>query len=106
MKRADIRFFNTRADGNPFDEAMIEAVWRKGTPESDQEVFRRDECDAIMYRHSYGKREHWGWEIDHIKPVSLGGTDELSNLRPLQWENNRAKGDSYPDTTWICKVKS
>jgi len=106
MKRVNTRFFNTTVDGKPFDEATIEAVWQKATPESDQEVFRRDDCDAIMYRPSYGKREHWGWEIDHIKPVSLGGTDELSNLRPLHWENNRAKGDSYPDNTWFSKVKS
>ncbi len=41
-----------------------------------------------------------GWEIDHIKPVSESGTDDLSNLQPLQWENNRLKGDNWP--TWKC----
>jgi len=39
-------------------------------------------------------------EIDHIKPVSLGGTDDLRNLQPLHWRNNRYKGDNYPD--WDC----
>ena len=37
-----------------------------------------------------------GWEVDHIKPVARGGTDSMENLQPLQWENNRKKGDNYP----------
>ena len=96
--------FNTRSEGKSFDEAMNEAVWQKGTPEPQYPGFRKDHCGASMQRGLYGKQERWGWEIDHIKPVSKGRTDDLSNLRPLQWENNRAKGDSYPDSGWTCKV--
>lgn len=98
--------FNTKSDGKGFDEATIEAVWQKGTPETGYANFRRDKCGASMQRQRYGQQQQWGWEIDHIKPVSNGGADDLSNLRPLQWENNRAKGDSYPDSAWTCKVTS
>jgi HNH endonuclease len=45
--------------------------------------------------------ESLGWEIDHVAPVVLGGTDDPSNLRPLQWQNNRSKADNYPN--WECK---
>ena len=65
---------------------------------------RKDTCGARMRRGYYGKTsENEGWEIDHIKPRAEGGGDELDNLQPLQWENNRHKSDDYPD--WSCKNK-
>ena len=98
------RKFSTRINEAVFDEGTIEAVWKKGAPESGLTIYRKDYCGASMQRDKYGKLEQYGWEIDHKKPVSKGGTDDLDNLQPLQWENNRHKGDDYPN--WTCKVKS
>lgn len=96
--------YNAKRDGSAFDESTIEAVWKMGKIEPNHSSFRKDRCGASMQRIKYGKTEQWGWEIDHKKPVALGGTDDESNLQPLQWENNRHKGDNYPN--WSCKVKS
>lgn len=92
---------NTTTSGGSFTDATIEAVWQKGTPEPGLETYRKDKCGASMQRSKHGKTGDYGWEIDHIKPVAKGGADELSNLQPLFWENNRHKGDNYPD--WDCK---
>lgn len=63
---------------------------------------RKDSCGAWIEFDQYGKtiENGTGWEIDHINPASNGGSDSLSNLQPLQWENNRHKADNYPN--WKC----
>ena len=52
-----MRSFNTKSDGKSFDESLIEAVWRKGTPEPDFTNFRKDLCVASIQRQKYGTQE-------------------------------------------------
>lgn len=76
-----------------FSDEIIETVWRKGkTVEGkDPSLFRKDDCNAWMRRKEHGNRNSiFGWEVDHINP---NGSDNLDNLRPLQWENNVNKQD-------------
>jgi HNH endonuclease len=84
-----------------FDQATINAVWRKGRviDNFNPAEWRWDMCGSVMRYQDYGTEGKYGWEIDHIYPVARGGSDDLSNLQPLYWENNRRKGDTYP---WSC----
>ena len=85
---------NTDASGKPFDEATVEAVWSKAPASSDHPPLRVDAHGALIWREGYGNtNSKFGWEIGHKKVIPNGGRDELENLQPLQWQNNRRNGD-------------
>ncbi len=89
---------NTTVTGCAFDEEIIDAIWNKAQTIKDRNPieYRSDIIGNTIYRHSYGKHTIMGWEIDHIKPVSKGGTDDLENLQALNTSANIKKGNMYP----------
>jgi len=86
-----------------FGPRTILAVWNKATiiPEYNPSEFRKDRCGKWIRFADYGNvNSEFGWEIDHEKPVAKGGADDLNNLQPLHWRNNRDKSDNWPN--WTC----
>ena len=76
-------------------ELLKLAVWGKGTPipEYSPTIWRRDAYGAAMKYSDYGNREsEYGWEMDHIIALALGGSDAPDNLRPLHWRANASLG--------------
>lgn len=95
----------TTKAGATFGSGTVLSVWQKATtvPGYDPTKWRKDRCGAwIEYVRHGDTSSEYGWEIDHEMPVARGGGDELANLQPLQWENNRHKSDSWPQ--WACHV--
>lgn len=77
-----------------FSEEIINLVWGKGkvVVGYDSLKWRQDDYGMWIGRDVYGNRDSkYGWEIDHIIPVSSNGSDSLHNLRPLHWESNLAR---------------
>ena len=92
-------------NGRPFSKSMVDKVFAKassisGTGES---AVGRDKCGASIRRGSHGLRSEMGWQIDHIKPVSKDGSDDITNLQPLHWENNQSKKDG--PNSGFCKKR-
>lgn len=89
-----------------FTEAQIDQVWakaQKSGTDNEKNGYRQDQCGAWIKRSDYGNRNSkYGWEADHITPASKGGSDAMSNLRPLHWKNNTAKSDGR----LVCAIKS
>lgn len=88
-------------------EEIIEQIWQmaKVVEGMDAHMVRKDPCGAWIVRDKYGMSDNaYGWEIDHIYPISLGGDDNILNLRAMNCANNRSKGDSYP--SYIVAVTS
>ena len=88
------------------DSAIIQKVWEKAaiTDGKNPDLLRKDYAGAWIKRDDYNKLSTYGWQIDHILPLSQGGTDDIDNLVPLHWRNNKSKGDDYP--RWHTEVTS
>lgn len=80
-----------------YDKIGIELhVWLKGIPVPgyNPAEWRQDAYGNWMKYSDYGNtRSQYGWQIDHILPTAKGGSDQLENLRPLNWLANQRKGD-------------
>ena len=75
---------------------MKDKVWEKAKKVrgEDPAKVRRDPYGNKVRYKDFGESKPTGWEIDHIKPESRGGSDALRNLQVLQVKKNRELGDS------------
>lgn len=81
------------------DKLIIDAVWEKALVVEgyNPSILRKDCVGAWIMKQEYGNTDSlYGWEIDHIYPIARGGGDDMINLRPMQWQNNIAKGKDFP----------
>ena len=75
---------------------LIDKVWSKAKKIRGEEPskVRQDPYGNRIRKVRFGKDSPEGWEIDHIKPKSKGGSDHPRNLQAMQTDKNRELGDS------------
>jgi hypothetical protein len=100
MKENRILSVSRSRSGNIFggihNKTLTKNVWEKGREihGKNPDVWRKDLCGNLIKRSQHGNRNSiHGWERDHIQPKAKGGPNNLSNLQPLQWEQNVRKRD-------------
>lgn len=88
-----------------FSKQTLDALWNKAriVEGLDSSLFRKDACGALIMYNKYGLENPYGWVVDHIFPISLGGDDQIENLRALHYLNNQSKADDYPTYTSVVK---
>jgi len=95
-------------------------VWKKYHEDNPNKIFASsdtgevitvyDDCGALIDEAKYDTKGDYGWEVDHIIPEVMfekgeypGDPHHPSNLRPLHWENNKAKGKLLDGNWKIAK---
>jgi hypothetical protein len=79
-------------------------IWNKHptVKGKDPELYRKDAYGNTLYYDSYGKNSEMGWQIDHIKPISLFNLSKkeqqleafyYKNTQPLYTIENQKKGN-------------
>lgn len=55
-----------------------------------------DFANRRIRKSEYNTDSPYAWNIDHICPISEGGTDSIKNLIPVHKETNKEKSYNFP----------
>ena len=83
--------YNARKIKNGGSHTKNEWLYKLATFDACPRCFRK--WDNIPSRPD--KRYKYRWIKDHIKPLFLGGTDDIDNIQPLCYQCNFQKNTSY-----------
>lgn len=78
------------------DSNCAEKVWNSAIQVAgmDKNKYRKDVYGNIIYKSSFGKNTTMGWNVDHIKPSTRGGSDDISNLQAISVSRQELLGDT------------
>ena len=73
---------------------QIETAWEnaKTVAGKNPDKYRQDSYGNLMFRYSYGKTSHMGWEVVHVIPPTRGDYAATMYLQALSTSMNRNTG--------------
>lgn len=88
-------------------DEQINRAWERGLVVAtyEPEAYRSDYAGALMFKGSFVANPNseennnvrsYSWTIVHQRPLAVGGSEEASNLWPLNYMNALAKSQDYP----------
>lgn len=88
---------------NTFSDETIQEVWDRlpALEGINPNLWKQDFAGAWIRRDFYGLTNDYGWEIDHLRPLSRGGGNNIENLNAIHWQNNRSKAANFPEFTTV-----
>jgi len=92
-----------------FSKQVIDLVWEKATKISgyDPDIYRKDKYGSWITKNMYSETNenfYFGWGIDYLIPKSLGGTNDILNLEPKNWENINEDIEEYINNKHIVNA--
>ena len=81
------------AERRNFSKKEKEYAWDKASSVSGKnpQLYKKDKCNNLLHKSSYGKDTPMGWNVDHSNPLANGGTYHKNNLQALQTSQNKSK---------------
>lgn len=81
-------------------EDLKRACWGRTSPVSGQINawdFRKDCLGNLVRYADFGNRHSpFGWELEYIVPIRLGGSSDAENLQALHWKASAARSEAVP----------
>jgi hypothetical protein len=75
-----------------YTEADLDFIFNRCRPYPGYPGYAYDDDGNIIGRQHHGKYTDFGWHVDHILPVALGGMHHAGNVRARHWKTNTAAG--------------
>lgn len=75
-----------------YSESDLDWIFNRCRPLDGVPGYAYDDDLNVICRADHGKYTTYGWHVDHVLPVALGGAHHAGNVRARHWKTNTSAG--------------